>query len=85
MRIGIDRFIPNFSKIGPSFADGLLDNLLGDDVSDDLVAQKLFDMVLEFANIPMWNLDNELIDEYVGKIYLYIIEHRTLSYIYKFM
>lgn len=63
-----------------NFVDGMLDGIMG--ASDSNEAQILFDLFCEFADA---NLDDALVDEYLGRIYLFSTTHRTLGYIDDFL
>lgn len=90
---GLKDFLPDEDSIGIvipslqnlSFADGVLDGLLGGASEGKNEAKDLFDIILEFAKINVNDLDDEIIDDYLGKIYTYTIQHRTLGYIDEFL
>ena len=63
-----------------NFVDGMLDGIMG--ASDSNEAQILFDLFREFADA---DLDDALVDEYLGRIYLFSTTHRTLGYIDDFL
>lgn len=63
-----------------NFVDGMLDGIMG--ASDSNEAQILFDLFCEFADA---DLDDALVDEYLGRIYLFSTTHRTLGYIDDFL
>lgn len=63
-----------------NFVDGMLDGIMG--ASDSNEAQILFDLFCEFADA---NLDDALVDEYLGRIYLFSTTYRTLGYIDDFL
>lgn len=87
---GLDKLLPDeesvgiSSEIGVHFADGMLDNIVGTS-GDDSEAQALFDIFVEFAKIPIKDLSDTVIDAYLGRIYLYTMQHRTLGYIDRFI
>lgn len=84
----LDEFLPDEDSIsafmpqlkGMSFADGMFDGILGARDSGD--AQKLFEIFSDFAKAE---LDDALIDGYLGRIYIFAMKNLTLSYIDDFL
>ncbi len=84
----LDEFLPDEDSIaafmpqlkGMRFVDGMLDGILG--ARDDKDAQKLLAIFEDFARAE---LNDALIDEYLGRIYVFAMKRLTLSYIDDFL
>lgn len=72
---------PNLS--GLSFMDGVLDNFMSEDSENS--ADTLLNMFLEFVRASPPDLSIEEIDSHLGRIYKFIIEHNTITYIDDFL
>lgn len=64
------------------FVDGMIDGILGGE-SDEKKANDLFTLFQEFAAFS--ELSDEIIDEYLGKIYMFAISNITTTYIDSFL
>lgn len=68
------------------FVDGMLDSIVPKNKEN--VAQTLYDMIKEFGEYNKEfgeNTDDKIIDKHLGKIYLYLISHHTVSFIDDFL
>lgn len=72
---------PELSQM--NFIDGVLDSFSSGNNGE--LAKGLFELLSEFSQIGVDDLNDELIDMYLGKIYKYTIEHRTIDYIDDFL
>lgn len=82
---GLDKDLPDDDSVaiamptlsGMSFVDGMLDGIMGKDEKGHAIT--LLEMFKSLAKIEINALTDDIINEYLGNIYMFIIQHRTLG------